>query len=130
MDSNSKIIFPVSLDAFIAHQEKLIGESLHCSLRDAISEWLPWINDAYEKGIYEEGIQEDIELMDRFIAQVQNNPVAARFLKAAKCWMSAAWEAGQLTAQLGETQKKTVRTGETAADSTKFDDEDSMRAKV
>ena len=106
MDSNSKITFPVRLDAFIAHQEKLIGKSLPDSLREVISEWLPWINDAYEKGIYEEGIQEDIELMDRFIAQAQNNPVAARFLKAAKCWMAKAWEVGRLTTQLGETQKR------------------------
>lgn len=29
-----------------------------------------------------------------------------------------------------KAQKKTVRTGETAADSTKFDDEDSIRAKA
>ena len=52
MDSNSKISFPVSLEAFIAHQEKLLGESLPDGCREAISEWLPCINGAYEKGIY------------------------------------------------------------------------------
>lgn len=119
VDSNSKITFPVSLDAFIAHQEELIGESLHCSLREVISEWLPYINGSYDQGIGNESITEDLEQMDRFIAQAQNNPVAVRFLKAAKCWMAKAWEAGRLTTQLGETQKKTARTGETATDSTK-----------
>lgn len=70
--------FPIPLDAFIAHQEQLIGRPLSEGERKVTAAWLDIVNRA-EPG--------DIQAVDALMAQRPDG--LNHFFTAVKAWMEA-----------------------------------------
>lgn len=75
---NPPLIFPITLEAFIAYQEQLISRPLTADEQEVTAVWWEIINQA-EPG--------DIEIVDRLIAQHPDEDQVNHFLTAVKAWM-------------------------------------------
>lgn len=70
--------FPAPLEAFIIHQEQIIGRPLSEREREVTAAWLPVINKADP---------ESIQAVDELIAQYPSDVWINHFLTAVKKWM-------------------------------------------
>lgn len=96
-----ELSFPVTLEAFVAYQEALMGRELDVAERDVIQVWLPVLNDCYDqraKGTAG-AMGERLDQMEVFLAQAEGDAVVVHILKCMRRWMCYAYQQGQKDAE-------------------------------
>ena len=98
-----ELVFPVTVETFIAHQEELAGGKLNDDVRRAEEAWVPVVNAAYSDGLRADtaALHEDIAKMDGFIANHIADPDLVRFLKSCRWWIVYARSRGRHNAESG-----------------------------
>ena len=92
-----KVRFPITEERFLNYQERGTGRVLTHKEREALAEWIPVFNTAFDDGL--EGRREEHEAgmkkEDGFIDGQEHRPVLWRFLRSCRYWMGVAYGQGR-----------------------------------
>lgn len=88
--------FPTTPEAFIAHQEQLVGQKMGEVDRAHMAAWVQVFNQAYMDGKNQnrESLQSTLQKLDGFITQRAGNAAELTFLHACRQRVVVAWEQG------------------------------------
>lgn len=97
---SATVTFPISVDDFAAHQEKLYGEPIPYNMRKAMAAWVPVFNESFQDGMENDldALEHGVERMNHIIEQHSANPTLVKFLETAKNWIVYAWVRGRAAA--------------------------------
>lgn len=88
--------FPTTPEAFIAHQEQLVGQKMGDDDRALMAAWVQVFNQAYADGKKQDkgSLKNTLQKLDGFIAQRAGNAAEISFLHACRQRVVVAWEQG------------------------------------
>ncbi|ANU40430.1 hypothetical protein ADH75_18510 [Flavonifractor plautii] len=95
------ITFPVTMEAFIADQEQLMGRKLQESEREAVVIFVEIFNSIYEDGLRQDCaiLVKDLDDLDEFKSRHKDDSFIHQFVEACRFWMAEAWKQGAAKAK-------------------------------